>query len=160
MDERAHIDLQEYLGHLGDLLRGTLDSRICICIDVEPGCLPCRADAAALHTALIQLVTNARDAMPQGGTLTLSARRDSIPAPVAGQSRACSAICIRDSGIGMDEVHLAQAQQSHFTTKGRPRGGGLGLNEVQAFAAANGGALCIRSEQGLGTVATLYLPLA
>jgi PAS domain S-box-containing protein len=116
-------------------------------------------DAHQLEMALVNLAVNARDAMPDGGTIDISATELAI---VRGELAALPAghyvkLVLADTGSGMDEETLARASDPFFTTKGPGKGTGLGLSMVQGLAAQSGGQLVLRSELGRGTVAELYL---
>ncbi len=109
-------------------------------------------DAAMLQTAVMNIVLNARDAMPEGGTVRISLR----PATLGGQEAA--AITVADTGTGMDEATLRRAVEPFFTTKDFGRGTGLGLAMVKGFAEQSGGTLEIESSPGGGTTVTILLP--
>jgi PAS domain S-box-containing protein len=123
-------------------------------------------DVAGLGSALLNLAVNARDAMPQGGTLTigtqLSHLDESFPPVQTGElkSGAYARISVSDTGHGMSRETLDRALEPFFTTKMRNKGTGLGLAMVYGFAKQSGGTVRLYSEQGHGTTVTLYLPLA
>ena len=124
--------------------------------------LPRRAqgDAAELEAALLNLVANARDAMPEGGEVTILARTEEVtaatPHPAGLRPGRYARIEVTDTGIGMDEVTLARAREAFFTTKGEGKGTGLGLATASAFTAEAGGALMVTSP-GPGRGATVIL---
>ncbi|MGB6306276.1 MAG: response regulator [Steroidobacteraceae bacterium] len=124
-------------------------------------------DANQLELALLNVSLNARDAMPDGGTLTISAmycsRAGGTPNATPDAALAPGdyvRISIVDDGVGMDEMTLAKATEPFFTTKGPGKGTGLGLSMVHGLAAQSGGLLRIRSEPNLGTTLDLWLPKA
>jgi PAS domain S-box-containing protein len=123
-------------------------------------------DVAGLGSALLNLAVNARDAMPQGGTLTigtqLSHLDESFPPVQTGELKAgaYARISVSDTGHGMSRETLDRALEPFFTTKLRNKGTGLGLAMVYGFARQSGGTVRLYSEQGHGTTVTLYLPLA
>jgi len=124
---------------------------------------PVLIDANQLELALLNLALNARDAMPEGGVLTVGASAE--PGTRAGERPRLPAgdyVCIRvsDSGIGMDEETLARATEPFFTTKGPGKGTGLGLSMVHGLAAQSGGLLHIESTPRHGTTVELWLPMA
>src|SRR6266481_3359174 len=120
-------------------------------------------DANQLELALLNVALNARDAMPNGGTLTISAGKYSQSVEGTDSSLAPGdyvRIRIADDGIGMDEMTLAKATEPFFTTKGPGKGTGLGLSMVHGLAAQSGGLLRIHSEPNVGTTIELSLPRA
>ena len=117
-----------------------------------------KADANQLELAILNLAVNARDAMPNGGVITIAARehRD-------GDSRSAKrhvALSVTDTGCGMDEETLKRAQEPFFTTKGTGKGTGLGLSMVNGLAEQSGGRLILESRLGEGTTAEIWLPAA
>ena len=123
---------------------------------------PVEVDANQLELALLNLSLNARDAMPDGGDIILSAREQHVadahrPGLEAGQYIRISVI---DTGEGMDEETLRKAAEPFFTTKGVGKGTGLGLSMVHGFAEQSGGHLILYSQKGSGTTAELWLPVA
>jgi PAS domain S-box-containing protein len=155
------IDLDAMLQPLAALLRRTLDTRIRIEVDVAADCPPCLADAGQLEAALLNLAINARDAMPEGGTLRFAAVR-CAQAPTLADNTAWGhggvALSVTDSGIGMSDAVLARAFEPFFTTKEAGRGTGLGLATVHGFIHQSKGVVTLDSRVGEGTVVTLYLP--
>ncbi|MDB5440203.1 MAG: domain S-box protein [Caulobacteraceae bacterium] len=133
-------------------------------IDVEmrfPASLPAvRTDPAQLESALLNLAVNARDAMPGGGTITITAdvqSTDDTGDLLAGDYVRLS---VADTGEGMDEDILSRAAEPFFTTKGVGKGTGLGLSMVHGLASQSGGRLDLRSVKGVGTTIDLWLPIA
>ena len=123
-----------------------------------------KIDANQFELALMNLAVNARDAMPTGGTLTISGHDEIVDAqnPVT-KDLPCGnyvRISIADTGVGMNEATLAKAMEPFFTTKGVGKGTGLGLSMVQGLIAQSGGAMQISSQIGKGTVVSLWLPRA
>ena len=117
-------------------------------------------DANQLELALINLAVNARDAMPQGGSLTLSCHNEEGDAKAGLPSGSFVRIAVTDTGEGMSEATLARAQEPFFTTKGVGKGTGLGLSMVHGFTAQSGGAMRLESQPGKGTTVTMWLPRA
>jgi CheY-like chemotaxis protein len=118
-------------------------------------------DLNQLELALLNLAVNARDAMPFGGSLSISAAAETFSdaAPVPDLSPGdYIRISVADTGVGMDDTILAQAREPFFTTKGPGKGTGLGLSMVQGLAVQSGGALRLRSRPGQGTTVDLWLP--
>lgn len=121
------------------------------------------ADPNQFETALLNIVINARDAMPTGGRLTISARRaDTLPAALmeAGADGPFAAVSIQDTGTGMAPETLSRIFEPFFTTKEVNKGTGLGLSQVYGFLKQTGGEIEVESKPGAGTTFTLYLPLA
>jgi signal transduction histidine kinase len=109
-------------------------------------------DPGQMEQALLNLVLNAREAMPQRGDLTIASRRAAPEGPVL--------ITVRDTGVGMDGETLKRAFEPFFTTKPPDKGGGLGLPVVHGIVTAHGGTVAIESAPGKGTTVTISLPLA
>jgi signal transduction histidine kinase len=120
-------------------------------------------DANQLELALLNLAVNARDAMPNGGVITLFAEEMIVSAPRPRpnlQPGHYVRIRVSDTGCGMDEATLAKAAEPFFTTKGPGKGTGLGLSMVHGLAAQSGGTLAISSDPNVGTSVDLWLPIA
>ena len=145
-----------------DLLERSLGPMIRVETTFEPDLPAVLADANQLELAILNLALNARDAMPDGGTLAISAREDHV-ADESGKSTGagrCIRLSVADSGTGMDAATLARAAEPFFTTKGVGKGTGLGLPMVYGLAAQSGGRFALTSTPGQGTTADLWLPLA
>jgi signal transduction histidine kinase len=126
---------------------------------------PTEIDQARLETSLLNLVINARDAMPDGGKLTIATSNVTIEPGDAGQIEGLAPgdyvlSAVGDSGEGMTEEVRARAFDPFFTTKGVGKGTGLGLSMVYGFVKQSGGHVELVSEVGRGTAATIYLPAA
>ncbi|MCE3269790.1 MAG: hypothetical protein K0S57_187 [Ramlibacter sp.] len=153
------VDLPDLLLRTRELTGKALGERIELVAHLEPSLPAILADPTQLELALLNLVFNARDAMPTGGTVTLRARavRDDIgdeaDVPLVR-------IDVEDTGHGMDAQTLARVFEPYFTTKPVGAGSGLGLPQVQAFARQSGGDVGITSAPGRGTCVTLLLPVA
>ena len=155
------VDLAELVHGMKDLIASSLGPRIALVIDVAPGLANARADRHQLELALLNLAVNARDAMPAGGRLTITASRGRQQGRPANLSAGdFLSISVRDDGIGMDEKTLAQAIEPFFSTKSAEHGTGLGLSMVDGLAAQLGGALQLFSTPGVGTEVMLWLPIA
>ena len=155
------IDPADLLASVHELLRPTFDPAIGFRIEAPQGLPRLLADRTQLDTVLVNLTTNARDAMPFGGTLTMRAAREIITKPSEDPPLAPGQyvrITIADTGTGMDAATLARATEPFFTTKPKGRGTGLGLSMAKGFAEQSGGAFAIESIQGRGTTVTLWLP--
>ena len=153
------LGMAEVLGH-------TLGANVAVRVDAAPGLPLLLADRGQLETVLLNLAANARDAMPGGGVLTLSAafERSSIGVEVdAGMvSGHDGYVCITvaDTGEGMDAATLTRASEPFFTTKDAGCGTGLGLAMAVGFTEQSGGMLRIESAPGMGTTVRIWLPCA
>jgi len=153
----APLDLVRLLAGLEDLLGAALESSIVLHRQIAAGTPMVMADKGQLETVLVNLIINARDAMPDGGTVSITAAADSGPADLPG---AFVRLAITDTGMGMDEATLARASEPFFTTKPLGKGTGLGLAMARDFAQQSGGDLAVASASGQGTVVTIWLPQA
>ncbi len=130
--------------------------------DVPPDIWPVKADVSEFELALLNITLNARDAMPEGGVITITAenvelKREDSPGQLVGDF---AAITIADTGTGIPEEILPKVFDPFFTTKGGTKEPGLGLSQVHGFAHQSGGTVTIGSKLGRGTRVTLYLPRA
>jgi PAS domain S-box-containing protein len=157
------IDPRALLSGMEVLLRRTLPESIEISVAIEKHTWLCEADPVQLESAVLNLSINARDAMPRGGSLRISARNASVEPPSSLEPEGLAAgeyvlISVADTGTGMAPDVLAQAFEPFFTTKGVGQGSGLGLSMVYGFAKQSGGHVKILSEMGKGTDVQLHLP--
>ena len=157
LEPRA-VSLEALLGGLRVMLSRTLGPRIKLEITVPPGSAHPFADAAQLEVALLNLALNARDAMPDGGTLRMEATRRAADGAAGDKPADMIVLAISDTGCGMPLEVLARACEPFFTTKSVGRGSGLGLSMVHGFMQQSGGAIHLRSVPGQGTVVELWLP--
>ena len=147
------LDVALCLAALERLVRWLTATSIRLELRVSPACPRVTCSRRDFENALLNLVLNARDAMPAGGILTIEA------AGCGGGVRSSGvAVCVTDTGEGMDAPTLARAFEPFFTTKGGGRGNGLGLAMVRRFAQEAGGGVAARSRPGIGTTVTLELP--
>ena len=119
-----------------------------------------RTDPNQLEMALLNLMVNARDAMPDGGPIILAARHETLPRPKRLQPGSYICLSVTDTGEGMDEETLQKALDPFFTTKEVGKGTGLGLPMVFGLAKESGGELVLKSRKGHGTTVELWLPVA
>jgi PAS domain S-box-containing protein len=154
------VALQKLLPEMLDFLRHSVGPNIVLQAEVSPDVRAVEVDANQLELALINLAVNARDAMPQGGSLTIVCHNEDDGKKVGLTGGPFVCVSVIDTGEGMSEATLARAQEPFFTTKGIGKGTGLGLSMVQGFTVQSGGAMRIQSEQGRGTKVTLWLPRA
>ena len=140
-------------------IAGTLDRvlrpDITVRTEIAPDLWDFNADPEELYFALLNLCRNAADAIPEGGAITVAARNVERS---AGTARGFVEIVVADDGEGMPEEVLSQAFTPYFTTKPAGNGTGLGLHQVQRFAEGRGGAVCIESARGGGTLVRLFRP--
>lgn len=154
------VDIAALIVGMGELISSTMGPQIKVVVDAANSLPAATADANQVEMALLNLAVNARDAMPEGGTLTLSARaqtrgdtgRDGL---ARGEYVVMS---VADTGVGMDDATLQRAIEPFFSTKGIGQGTGLGLSMVHGLASQLGGALTIQSRPGVGTTIELWLP--
>jgi PAS domain S-box-containing protein len=146
------IALFERLNVLRDVLNSGLGSSVSLTIDVADDVWNIVADPNEFETALVNLVINARDAMPEGGSVTISAKN--IP------EKAQVAISVEDTGVGIPDDIASKVFDPFFTTKAVGKGTGLGLSQVHGFAHQAGGAVTLNSILGTGTTITMCLPKA
>jgi PAS domain S-box-containing protein len=154
------VALQRLIPEMLDFLRHSVGPNILIHAEISPEVCAVEVDANQLELALINLAVNARDAMPQGGSLTIACHNEENGKKIGLPEDTLVCITVTDTGEGMSETTLARAQEPFFTTKGVGKGTGLGLSMVQGFAAQSGGAMRIRSEPSKGTSVAIWLPLA
>jgi CheY-like chemotaxis protein len=152
---------------LDSLLRSAIDDDIDIVLNLEDGLLPVSADPNQLESSLLNLALNARDAMPDGGRLVISATNLPLGAQaILGSPDGSETLVaeryvmleVSDDGTGMPSEVLSRAFEPFFTTKDVGEGTGLGLSMVYGFARQSNGYVTLVSEPGLGTSARLYLP--
>lgn len=156
------VDLPVLVGGISDLLQSSLGPMITLETRF-PRALPAvRADANQLEMALLNLVVNARDAMPAPGAITITARSENLRDDTVNHIRAGSYVClsVTDTGEGMDAPTLTRAMEPFFTTKGVGKGTGLGLSMVHGLAEQFGGRFLLKSRPNVGTTAEIWLPVA
>ncbi|MEG3150105.1 PAS domain S-box protein [Sphingomonas sp. ZT3P38] len=146
------IDLSVRMDAFGEMLQRTLGSQYDIRLDLAAGLWPVEIDPTGLETALLNAVLNARDAMPNGGPITISTTNLSrADGDMVGLS-------ISDEGEGIPRDKLERVFEPFFTTKPTGKGTGLGLSQVHGFAVQSGGSVGIDSEVGKGTTVRILLP--
>ena len=156
------IDLPSRIESVRAMLSSSTGSKIALAIGIPPGAWPIKVDASEFDLALVNLTLNARDAMPEGGSITISSENVTLapadtPARLEGEF---VAVRVTDSGTGIPPDILSKVFDPFFTTKDSTKGSGLGLSQVYGFAQQSGGTVTIDSELGRGTTVTLYLPRA
>ncbi|WP_428487072.1 PAS domain S-box protein [Rhodopila sp.] len=164
-DLRAEsLDAGALLADMLEVLSHTLGGSVVCELDVPEGLPPLFADRGQLETVLVNLATNARDAMPSGGVLTMSASVEADTTntrhPAGLAPGAYMRISVSDTGTGMDAAVLARVTEPFFTTKEPGKGTGLGLAMAKGFVEQSGGRMSIQSTIGRGTCISLWLPQA
>jgi PAS domain S-box-containing protein len=155
------VSVNLVLDGMNDLVARTIGPNIAVKTDLAAEVWPALADRTQLEIAVLNLAINARDAMPDGGTVfigTANVAGDSaiLPPEIAGCD--CIEVMVRDTGTGMSAETLARAVEPFFTTKESGKGSGLGLSQVYGLAQQSGGALRLESRFGEGTTVRIYLP--
>ncbi|MES2818689.1 MAG: PAS domain S-box protein [Pseudomonadota bacterium] len=155
------VDVGTLIRGMSDLLAHSLGPHIAVETRFPLVLRPVLVDASQLEMAVLNLSINARDAMPSGGTIVISAKEErssTVPVPAEQMNFVC--ISVMDEGTGMDEVTLQRAMEPFFTTKGLGKGTGLGLSMVHGLAQQSGGAFSLKSVLGQGTTGELRLPVS
>ncbi len=157
------VALDALIESMADLIRRTVGPEVAVELRLEDGDPTARCDPNQLESALLNLVINARDAMPGGGRLTIGCRAARLAAAdVAGHGAAQPGdyreVFVTDTGSGMDEATRALAFDPFFTTKPLGQGTGLGLSQIYGFVRQSNGVVRLDSAPGQGTTVRLYLP--
>jgi PAS domain S-box-containing protein len=160
--EAQPVDPATLVVGMRDLITRSLGPTIRVNFEVPKALPPAFVDPNQLELALLNLAVNARDAMESGGTLTIVAQADHAgpDSPIGLAPGRYVRFQVTDTGSGMDEATLARAVEPFFSTKGVGQGTGLGLSMVHGLALQSGGAFHLASAVGVGTTATLWLPVA
>jgi PAS domain S-box-containing protein len=154
------VDLRERVAAVREMLIGSLRGNIALACDIPADIWPVEIDIAELELALVNVAVNARDAMPGGGTITLSAQNVTLRPKdkVEELEGDFIALALSDTGVGIAPDVLPRIFEPFFTTKGLGKGTGLGLSQVYGFARQSGGSVIATSTAGSGTTLTIYLP--
>ncbi|HEV2362589.1 MAG TPA: PAS domain-containing protein [Caulobacteraceae bacterium] len=156
------LDLNVLIDGMTELLTRTLGERVEVAAQAARRLWRIEADRNQLESALLNLALNARDAMPDGGRLTLRTANVTLGATAAAEAAATpgqyALIAISDTGEGMDEATVARAFEPFFTTKPVDKGTGLGLSMIWGFVKQSGGHVALESRPGKGTTVKLYFP--
>ncbi len=154
------VNVAKMVTGMADLIASTAGPQIRVVVEVAEDLPPAQADLNQLEMALLNLGVNARDAMPDGGTLRISATAERVQGGRRARVKDGDYIrlSVADTGLGMDEATLARAVEPFFSTKGVGKGTGLGLSMVHGLAQQLGGDLTIQSRKGVGTNVELWLP--
>lgn len=162
----SFVLLDDSIQNTIEMASRALGPDITITTQLDKSVPPLFVDPAALESALLNLVVNARDAMPSGGSIVISSHLQNLqethPAVQAGDLKVGHYVCVNvtDTGQGMSRETLERACEPFFTTKPHDKGTGLGLAMVYGFAKKSGGIVQIYSELGMGTTVSFYLPIA
>ncbi|MES2904954.1 MAG: PAS domain S-box protein [Pseudomonadota bacterium] len=154
------VDIAGLVNGVSDLIHRSIGPQITLRVDIDPDLPPARVDPNQLELALINLSVNARDAMPDGGMLTITARAEDLADHDRLGDGQFVCIAVADTGTGMTQAVIDRAIEPFFTTKDIGQGTGLGLSSVQGLALQSGGELHLQSKVGHGTTATLWLPVS
>jgi signal transduction histidine kinase/ActR/RegA family two-component response regulator len=149
------IDLRRQIGAMSELLGRSLRGDVDVRLDFADDLWPVAVDPGELELVVLNLAVNARDAMPEGGLITLRARN--IPAAAAADGDFVE-LAVIDTGTGISEEVMARVFDPFFTTKDIGKGSGLGLAQVHGFAVQSGGSVRLESAPGAGTRVILLLP--
>ncbi|MEI5685871.1 histidine kinase famiy protein [Sphingomonas kyungheensis] len=156
------VNLGDLLDHLQPLIERTAGGAVTVAVRSDPHICNARIDPTQAELAVINILRNARDAMPDGGTITIEASNRSIEAGDKGFGELAPGtyvmLTITDQGIGMSPDILARVTEPFFTTKDQGKGTGLGLSMVYGFMKQSGGLLRITSEEGRGTTVRMLFP--
>jgi PAS domain S-box-containing protein len=152
------VDLKAFLSDVTTLIRPSVRSNIDLVTEISDHVWNIDADAGALELALLNLAFNARDAMPEGGRLKITAINELLKGKPEGLRGEFVALRVADNGEGMSAEVMERVFEPFFTTKTYGEGTGLGLSQVFGFAKQIGGAVTVESEPGQGSTFTIYLP--
>lgn len=156
------VDLNLLARGMAELVRRSVGEDVTLRLDLAEDLWPAWADPHQVESGILNLAVNARDAMPDGGTLTIATgTRQLAPAQATAHEVEPGdyvMLCVTDTGIGMSADVLARAVEPFFTTKPVGHGTGLGLSQLYGFARQSGGFLSLDSREGAGTRVTLHLP--
>jgi signal transduction histidine kinase/ActR/RegA family two-component response regulator len=159
------LRLDAVVADVRDMLARLIGEDVQVTTDLDPAALPVRADAGQIEQVIFNLVINARDAMPNGGALTIRTRSARAASAAPGCVRRGTAggalytvLEVSDTGIGMDAATRAHLFEPFFTTKGDGKGTGLGLSTVDSIVSQAGGYIDVESELGRGATVRIALP--
>lgn len=157
------IDLRDTLADLTHLLNRLVGEKVALSLTHDAGLLPIRADKRQLEQVIMNLVVNARDAMPKGGQITIETRNEHLVMPLNRDRATVPAgdyvlVTVSDQGIGIPPERLQKVFEPFFTTKRTGEGTGLGLSTAYGIMKQTGGFIFVDSKVGTGTTFSLYLP--
>jgi PAS domain S-box-containing protein len=157
------VSLNQIVSSMETMLRRLVPENIAVTTTLAPELGTAMADTGQIEQAVMNLVANARDAMPEGGRLLIETANVDLQSPLGEPDQGIApgpyvALSVTDTGIGMDERTRSLVFEPFFTTKDVGKGTGLGLAMVYGFVQQSGGAITVRSKPGEGSVFTMYLP--
>lgn len=161
VSEVSVVSVADEIADIEPMLRHLVSEDIALVVDIEP--VRVLVDPSQLHQVVVNLVVNARDAMPRGGRLSVRAAARHVEAPIPVMNGVVEPgdwvmLAVEDSGIGMDEEVLAHCFEPFFSTKDSSRGTGLGLPTVFGIVEQYDGRIAVRSAPGEGTTVSVYFP--
>ena len=154
------IDIRQRIESIREVLTSGLGSGVQLAVDIAADAWPVNVDVGEFEIALVNLAVNARDAMPDGGTVTIVGKNVHLQEGEPVPPGEYVAIAVEDDGVGIPEDVLARVFEPFFTTKPVGKGTGLGLSQVHGFVHQAGGTVKVASRLGKGTAITMYLPRA
>jgi PAS domain S-box-containing protein len=159
------LDLNEIVGGMEPMVRRIIGDDVSVGVRLAPGLAPVEADQAQIERVILNLAANARDAMPDGGRLTIETQNveldeDYVSSRGEGTAGANVLLAVSDTGVGMSEDVQRHLFEPFFTTKSPGAGTGLGLSTVFGVVKQSGGSIYVYSEEGRGTTFKIYLPAA
>jgi signal transduction histidine kinase/CheY-like chemotaxis protein len=157
------MDINAVLAGMNDLMLSALGSRVRVITRLQPGLWPAMVDPTQIELVVLNLAINARDAMPDGGTLTIISVNVVLGPPTRAEQPPAGEyvrLTVSDTGTGMSPEVAAKAFEPFFTTKGPGKGSGLGLSQVFGVARQSGGGVEIETAPGTGTTVSVFLPRA
>jgi PAS domain S-box-containing protein len=163
--EGRSVNLNVIAEGVRDLTASTMGDRTTVSLVLEPNLGNCQLDPTQLEVALLNVLVNARDAMPDGGRITVETRNVSIGPEDASAYAGLPpgsyvSLTVSDTGVGIPAPIIGRVMDPFFTTKDEGKGTGLGLSMVYGFAKQSGGTIDIESEEGVGTRVHMYFPIA
>lgn len=162
--ERSRVDVNTVVEEIAAMARLFLRDRITLVLQLSASGAVVLADRGEMEQVLLNLLLNAQDAMPNGGSISISTQRLSYTAATA--PRTCKLrgevvrLRVQDDGVGIDEATLQHVFEPYFSTKPADRGTGLGLSTVESIVKASAGCVDLTSRPGLGTTVDVVLPEA